>query len=418
MQYSRPFLGISLVLVLVTGFFGYGYFAKAATESAGEEKESQQDLGKAMSSLDKTFGGKETAIPVKAGQVARGNLVQNVASQGRVHGYKNLELVNEIAGKLVSFSVRDGDQVKKGQVIGGIDERQHRLALREAEANLVKAEAEFLAEKVGSLPPSEANNPQALQQAMAKLDADHRAGLVSENDYRHEKLKIELQMGKSEGRRNSVIEARTLTAAKIALDRAKLDLERCEIRAPFAGRIFDVKATVGQYLNGGTVLCRLVNLDDLVVKAQVLESEIGTVRTGSSASVQFTALPDLGSLEGQVQAVSPLVNAEEKTVETIVSFKNRDGRVRPGMFAEVSIDARIFADRLMIPKTALLLRNKKHVVFKVDAENRAEWIYVTIGAENNEFVEITKGELTAGDWVLTDNHFTMGHGTLVRVVNQ
>ncbi|CAM2007061.1 efflux RND transporter periplasmic adaptor subunit [Acanthopleuribacter pedis] len=419
MQYSRPFLGLSLVVVLIAGFLGYGYFAKADTEAEGADKEeTKQDLGKAMSSLDQTFGGKETAVPVKAGQVARGDLIQNVASQGRVHGYKNIELVNEIAGRLVQYAVRDGDQVKAGDIIAKIDERQYQLAFREAEANLIKAEAELLAEKVGSLPPGEDNNPSALAAAMAKLEKEYKSGLIAENDYSHEKLKIELQQGKVQNRRNAVIEARTVSVARVALDRAKLDLERCVVRAPFSGRVFEVQVTPGQYLSAGSVLCRLVNLDDLVVKAQVLESEMGSVRVGSKAVVAFTALPDLGALVGRVEAISPLVNSDEKTVEAIVSFKNRDGRVRPGMFSEVSIDAAVFQDRIMIPKTALLLRNKKHVVFKVNDESRADWIYVTIGAENNEFVEITKGELAEGDLVLVDNHFTMGHGALVRVVNK
>jgi RND family efflux transporter MFP subunit len=171
-------------------------------------------------------------------------------------------------------------------------------------------------------------------------------------------------------------------------------------------------------LSGATKIAKLVNLNDLVVKAQVLESEIGQVVQGRDIRVKFTALPELEDLTGTVKAISPFVNDSNKTVEAVLSFKNKDERVRPGMFAEARIDAAIFTDRLMVPKTAILPRDNRKVVFKVSTENRAKWEYVTTGEENDGYVEITEGNLEPGDMVLTDNHFTMGHDTLVSIASK
>ena len=70
--------------------------------------------------------------------------------------------------------------------------------------------------------------------------------------------------------------------------------------------------------------------------------------------------------------MSPFVDEENKTVETIIRIANIDRRIRPGMFSEVRVDARIHENKLMVPKEAILPRDNRKVVFKVSPEKQSQ----------------------------------------------
>ncbi len=418
MQFSRKFLIISIValvaVVIVWNSAANGIF-DSGEETATEETGGKNDkLNKAFESMDKRMGGKETPIPVEASPAVRGPLIQKVSAQGRVHAYQKVDVINEVSGKMLKLNVRDGDIVTKGQVIAEIDDRDFLLDVQEARRNYLAQKAEYAAfdETLGA---PELASQEKVQDELKALEEKFKQGLLSEDEYRRQKFNLELQELRSGTRRSEVISARTLEQAEINLQKAELTLEKCQVRAPFDGMIFGVEVSEGAMLNPSTVLAKLYNLKDLAIKTKVLESEIGQVSLNRPAKINFTALPDLGQIEGEVRAISPFINEEDKTVDVMVGIKRVDNRIRPGMFAEVKIDSKIYEDRLMVPKTAILPRDDRKVVFKVSADNRAKWLYVETGVENDEFVEITKGELAAGELVLTDNHFTMGHDTLVKV---
>lgn len=421
MQFSKTFLVVTLVLVVGVGVFwgtGIGANLFSSKEKAATTEETTQNddkFDRATASLNKKFAsGEETAILVQADPVIKGELIQTVSAQGRVHAYQNIELVGEVSGLLAELKVREGDRVKAGQLLAKIDDRTYKLAVKEAEANLLKARAEYLIEsdQYGDAVDMPKQSP---DEQLAALSQQYTKGLLSEEDYRAKKLELELQMIRSGGKRDEVIAARTIGAAEVALERAKLDLSKTEIRAPFNGVIYELEVATGRLLSSGTKLFRLVNMDDLVIKAQILESEIGQIYEGRPARVTFTALSDLEAIVGKVRSISPLINSEDKTVEALVQFDSNDRRIRPGMFAEVVIDAEIHPNTLMVPKAAILPRDNRKVVFKIGEDSRAKWLYVKTGIENTQFIEITDGELKDGDLVLTDNHFTMGHDTLVEV---
>ena len=424
MQFSRKFLIGSLAL-LIAAFFVWnvaaekGWIKDSAEEAAAEEQEGKGNqegkakVDKAFKSLNKKMGGKETPIKVEAAPAFRGALVQRVSAQGRVHAYKKVDLVNEVAGKLIKLKVRDGDVVRKGQVIGEIDDFEYRLNFEEAEASYLAAKADFVVfdREVKLADEKKADQDQRLKELKAKLDR----GEISRDDHRRQSLAIELDQIRAGGLREDVIRAKTLDQAYIKVERARNQLEKCAIRAPFSGVVYGLEVSAGSYLNASTKIAQLINMKDLVIKAQVLESEIGQVYEGRPTRVRFTALPVLDLIDGKVKAISPFINEEDKTVETVVTFASSDKRIRPGMFAEVIIDSQIHEDRLLVPKLAILPRDNRKVIFKVGEDKRAKWVYVKTGVENDEYVEILEGKLEPGDMVLTDNHFTMGHDTLVKV---
>lgn len=415
MKFSREFLVVSLLVIAGIVMISLRYY-RVNAKTADSQANDGSGLSSAFQALDDTMGGPETPITVEAEPVRRGDLVQRVSAQGRVHGYQNTDVSCEVSGRLDSLFVKDGQRVKKGDLLALIDDRDYRLALEDAKAKSLSAKADYLTFDLGQR-DQVANVTSDQSHVLSDLKRQHEAGTLSNEAYRQQVFMLELEQMRTGQRREDVIAARTLEQARIAEQRAQLSLDKCRVLAPFDGTVFNVMVAPGVFLNTQTALLKLVNLDDLAVKAKVLESEIGAIEPGRTVKIRFAALPSLGAVAGKVDAISPFVNVADKTVDVVIRFPNDQGLVKPGMFAEVDIDSRIYQDRLMVPKTAILPRDNRLVVFKVSADNRAKWEYVETGVENDQFVEIVKGNLNEGNLVLTDNHFTMGHDTLVDVGN-
>ena len=138
----------------------------------------------------------------------------------------------------------------------------------------------------------------------------------------------------------------------------------------------------------------------------------------------FAALPG-EVLAGQIASVNPVVDPELRTAKVTVVVPNPDGRVLPGMYARVRLEAREFEDRVMVPRAAILERDRQPMLFVYEGDERggrARWRYVTPGLGNDEMVELVASEGTdtvePGEVVLTDGHFSLIHDARVRLVDE
>jgi RND family efflux transporter MFP subunit len=198
-----------------------------------------------------------------------------------------------------------------------------------------------------------------------------------------------------------------------------LTLEKTKIRAPFSGIITNIQISPGENVSAGAELFTLVNINRIQVHAKVLESEIGKMKVGREVDLKFSAYPDQVFM-GRVQAISPIVDAADKTCNVIIDMINVGEAIKPGMHAEVEIAAEIYPDRLLVPQDAILTRSGRKLVFVVEDE-RAKWKYIEVGLENEFFAEVLPtddpgGGIEPGDQVLIDGHFTIAHDARVSIV--
>jgi len=176
----------------------------------------------------------------------------------------------------------------------------------------------------------------------------------------------------------------------------------------------------GQWVRTGDELMTIVDLDPIKVEVQVLESEVGFVSPGRRAAISFAAFPG-ETFTGTVQTINPVVDEATRTARVTVLVPNPARRILPGMYARVSLEARRFPDRVLVPRTAVLERDvdRRTLVF-VNESGVAKWRYVTTGLGNATHVEIVEdGEtqgVQPGETVLTDGHFTLTDGARVRIV--
>ncbi len=214
--------------------------------------------------------------------------------------------------------------------------------------------------------------------------------------------------------RDEVMAARdNLLTQQANYEQAERDLARASVTAPFAGQVSSLDVVVGERVGAGSPLLSLVDANPIRIRVGVLESEAGLVRVGRRADISFAAYPG-EQFTGRVEAISPVVDPDEKTLSVLVSLPNDDLRLKPGMFAQITLDTQIFEERLLVPATAVLLRDERPMVFRV-INGRSDWIYIRKGLENDKWVEVLEG-IEPGDEIIVSGHYSLAHDAAVRVV--
>jgi membrane fusion protein (multidrug efflux system) len=326
-------------------------------------------------------GDSTVALPVVGALVRRGDLVLSVRATGAVRAERLVTLKAETQGTVSEVAVRPGDRVERGQVLARLDPRPFDIAVQEAEASLAESRMRFQEALIGD-DPADTSATAVLRRQGARL----RAG-----------------MGGAEAR----------------LDRARLDRERASTLAPFGGVVDRVGVVAGQRIGPGDEIARIVDLGSLTVEASVLEHDLPFVRPGGRAGVVPSASPDT-RYAGTILAVLPVVDTTTRAGRVLVGVRTADGRLRPGMYADVDLEAARLVGRVLVPAGAVIERDGRTLVFRARA-GRAEWVYVPVGRSNGTETEILPDSVSRrtpvapGDTVLVGGHLTLTHDAPIRV---
>jgi len=357
-------------------------------------------------------------LPVKVTPARRGDLIIKLRAPGEAVTNKKIIMKAEVSGIIKTLQVEEGMHVKAGELLVELDDEEYRLELERAEASRLKVLSELLVEKRFS--PDEdrqlKTDSQIIQQAkkdFEKASELFKKGLISKKQFDKASSEYELTLIESGEKKEEILAAsKGLTQAEIEVKRARLNLEKTMIRAPFSGIITDIKISPQEHLTSGRELFTLVNISQIHVQAKVLESEIGRMRVGREVEIKFSAYP--GKIfKGQTKAISPIINPEDKTCKVVIEVNNVEEQIKPGMHAEVEIPAEIHQNKLLIPQEAVLIRGRK-LAFVVE-EGLAKWRYIQVGLENEDYAEVLEG-IEEGELVIIEGHFTLAHDAKVEII--
>lgn len=242
-------------------------------------------------------------------------------------------------------------------------------------------------------------------------------GTITVRERNERVMALEVEAMKEGAYRGDLVKVRSgLSAARAAQDRAELDLENTEIHAPFSGVVSNLTLTPGEWVNKNQLFCNLTDNLNLEAEVAVLESDLAGLEPGRDALLEIPALGR--NLPVKVDVMSPEIDAESRTCQLLLRFKNEDGSIRPGMFVRASIAGEIYPDRLMIPREAILTRDGRPLVFKIE-NNRAKWVYIKAGLSNDRVIEVEKvlqgGPLDEGTLVVISDHLTLTHEAKIKV---
>ncbi len=174
------------------------------------------------------------------------------------------------------------------------------------------------------------------------------------------------------------------------------------IFSPTTGSVLVKTAVEGASVTAGEPLFEIANLDDVWVLADVYESELPFVRIGSSATMTLSYIPGR-TWKGHVSFISPTVDPMTRTVKVRVEFDNRDGALKPDMFADVEIQQPPH-NAVVVPASAVLQTGTRSIIFVVKGEGNFDPREVQIGTATDQYAEVLHG-VEPGEKVVTQANF-------------
>ena len=316
-------------------------------------------------------------MAVEAVAVSQMALRDEAEAVGSLRSRQSVVLRPEVSGRITRLNFRDGERVRRGQVLVQFDDQLPRAQVQQSQAELSIAQA----------------NHKRNQELVAQ-------GFISQR---------------------SVDEsAANLEVAQAKLSLAQATALRLRLVAPFDGIAGIRGVNVGDYLKDGADIVNIEDLDAVYVDFRLPERLQSKVRTGQMAQVAFDALPGV-RYAAVVQAINPQIDADGRSVAVRGCIDNRRLQLRPGMFARVTA---VFAERpdaRVVPEEAVVPDGASPFVYKLvegkEAGSRvAHRTPVKLGARVPGWVEVVEG-LNLGDMVVSAGHQRIQRdGTAVRVV--
>jgi RND family efflux transporter MFP subunit len=357
---------------------------------------------------------RERATSVNVAAAIRGDLVVPVVAEGTIRSLHSAEIKAEISGRIAAIHAKEGTAVRRGSLLLKLDSREYEVAADEARSRYLQA-LSALAVEEDSIDAIE--RPSELKEKIRELEKLEAQGSITREERLAREIALDVEALRGGAFRIDMVAARSgVTAARASLERAYLNLERTEIRAPFSGVVSGLLLSAGEQVIAGQTLCSLVNNVDLEAVVGVLEADIGELAVGRKALLVVPALED--TFQVAVDVISPQFDRSSRTCDVLLSLEDPGSRVRPGMFARAIIAGETVEDRLLVPREAILTRDGRPLVFKVE-NGRAVWLYVQLGRQNDAVVEIESvlqgGSLSEGERVVVSNHLTLSHDAKVDV---
>lgn len=363
-----------------TLLLGLAVVMAATACKKGEDEKVESETSGADSTAQAAGGGSVT-LPVVGQTVRQGDLVLSVVTTGQVRSDGVVTLKSETTGQIIKVTVRPGERVTRGQTLIDVDPRELDLAILQAQAALEDAKLKLLDNIVGD-------------------------SIVSGKPVTGERLRsAEIRAG--------------LDRAKADLEKAKLQRERATITAPFDGVVDDIRVSVGERLSTGQEIGKIVDLRNLRIEAAVLEHDLPFIKIGGDAIITAAAVPDQ-PIRGRVAAILPLVDSTTRAGRAVIRATG-NGVLRPGMYADVRLEATRLPNRIVVPAAAVIERDGRPLVFVVKG-GRAQWVYIfpgrTNGFETEVLADSASGQIpvVAGDTVLVEGHLTLTHDAPVKLV--
>lgn len=324
---------------------------------------------KKINEANKVVDRSSVAVPVFTIKVQEAVISGQFSLPAKVEPVNEADIAINSSGKLKHLNIDLGSQVKKGQVIGSIDNSLKQLNLQSTQLLVDKYERDF-------------NNYKELYKGKA----------ASENDYTNAKYNYE--------------------NAKTQAAQIKQQIEDGNLVAPVSGTIVKKNVEEGEFVNVGSVVASVVDISKL--KANVLVSEKDIYRL--SPNMPVTILCDIypgKTFKGNVRYISPKGDESHNYQVEVTVENNNSAQLKAGTFVRVKFDVKNNNKALQIPKNALVEGLKNPYVYVANG-NKAEVRKLVLGRESGENIEVLNG-LAAGEEVIISGQINLTEGSMIAV---
>jgi len=379
----------------------------------------------------------QTPLKVRTTSVQRGPIRSIVSTNGKVEPIQNFEAHAPIPTTVKRLLVKEGDHVRKGQILLQLDDADIRTQAARAQAQIKAAEADQSALKTGGTQEEvitinsqliKARNARdAAQRSLESLHRLQQEGAASPGEVRQAEDTLQRAQAdvtlleQKQKERYSQPEVARIEAqageAHAAYEGAENSLQKSTVRAPFDGVVYFLPVKEGAFVQSGDLLLQEADLSHVLVRAFVDEPDVGRLQIGQKVDVTWDALP--GRVwKGAVNTVPATVKlrANRNVGETTCLIDNQDLRLLPNVNVGVTIVTAEHSDVLTLQRDALRMDDSKPYVFRIDG-NRLHQQTVAFSLQNLTRVEITSG-LSAGDTVAlpADEQKPLVDGAKIKIV--
>lgn len=317
-------------------------------------------------------------VEVKVTPARRASFPLKIITNGTLTASQQLEVKSEAGGQIIQLPIQVGQAVKKGELLLQLDDKalqlqleQYHLSLSEAEVN----KADLLI----------ANGGQAFV----------------DTSVTPEKLKL-------------VNTFSGYDKALHAIQQAEYELTKTKLYAPFDGIVADLKVKPKQQINAGETICTLLNPATFEAVFTLLEQEAVRIQQGQVVTISPLPLPEQ-QFSARISSINPVV--DEQGLLTVYARLQGSpaAALFEGMHVRVAIERQV-PKQLIVPKSALVLRSGRQVIFTYNKEEQlAKWKYVTVAYENDTHIALAEG-LEAGEQVIYEGNLNLDHDAAVRVM--
>jgi multidrug efflux system membrane fusion protein len=330
-------------------------------------------------------------VPVVVTEPILKDVPVQITAIGNVEAFSSVTIKSRIEGQLIKANFKEGDEVKKGQLLFVIDPRPFEEAVRQAEANLLRDKAQL----------------DFARADLERYDELVKEELVSRQQY--EKIRTTYESLKA-----------TVKADQAILDNARLQLNYCYIYSPIDGKIGSLLVHPGNMIKANDTQIAVINqIVPILVRFSIPEQELFRIKKAmSQGSLKTEAfvkgIDENYSAEGKVVFIDNAVDVATGTVKLKAQFPNKDKMLWPGQFVNVVLTLGVKKNAFVIPYRALQTGQKGQYVWVVKEDKTAQIREVTPGLRFGDEVIIEKG-LSQGEIVVVDGQLKLTPNAKVEI---
>jgi multidrug efflux system membrane fusion protein len=328
-------------------------------------------------------------VPVIVASAVEKTIPVQINAIGNVEPYQTISVKTQITGEIIKVNFKEGQDVGKGYLLFELDCRSYVEAVKQAEANLARDEA---------------------QAKNAKLDLERYTALLEEQFVTRQQY--------DQVRTNAAALEATLKADKAVIENNRVQVRYCTVHSPIGGRTGSLKLHQGNIVKANDVEVVVINqIQPIYVTFTINENDLSAVKKYQAIEklkVQASISKDERPEQGLLTFIDNAVNKVTGTITLKGTLANSDKRLWPGQFVTVVLTLRKEPNAIVVPAQAIQTGQSGQYVFVVKPDLTADMRPVTIGATIGGETAIVKG-IQAGEQVVTDGQLRIIPGTQVTI---
>lgn len=336
-------------------------------------------------------------MTVQLGEVTRTPLTEHITIVGNLVGNATVDVAPKVSGRLSSVRVRIGDTVSQGQPVATVEDGEIREQVRQAEASAQVGQA-TIRQREADLALATTNMERARSLFGRQLISRQQ---LDEAEANHQAAQSQLDLARAQAAQSGA-----------RLQELRITLENTVIRSPITGYVGARFLDQGGFASTNQPVVSVVAIHPVRLVASLVERDFQRVRAGTPAEVQVDAFPG-EQFTGTVGRVAPVFDPQTRTAQMEIEVPNPTGRLKPGMYARVTLRVAEKADALTVPRNAVIDRGGARIVFVADGTTARQRIVET-GIEAPERIEILSG-VVEGERIVTVGAGALNDGDPIAV---